>query len=71
MSIKYNYYVNEIIEELEITKEQFAEMCDISIKTATGLTEGTEKVTPEIADKLAKVSGVNSQTWLNLAKEGE
>ena len=71
MSINYNYYVNEIIEELEITKEQFAEMCDISIKTATGLTKGTEKVTPEIADKLAKVSGVNSQTWLNLAKEGE
>lgn len=71
MSIKYNYYVNEVIDELEVTKEQFAEMCDISIKTVTGLTEGTEKVTPEIADKLAKVSGVNSQTWLNLAKEGE
>ena len=59
-------YISEIMKDENITKEEFADRLGVSIKEVSKLINGKENVTSELADKLEKVIGVSSKTWLAL-----
>lgn len=59
-------YVEELIEEYNVTQKEFAERLGVSEKTISKLVNAEESIGKETAHKLAKLSGVSMQTWLNL-----
>lgn len=59
-------YIEELIEEYNVTQKEFAERLGVSAKTVTKLVNAEESISKETAHKLAKLSGVSMQTWLNL-----
>lgn len=59
-------YVEEIIEELNITQAEFAERLGTSSKTISKIVNGEEKLSNDTANKLAKLTGISLKTWLNL-----
>lgn len=59
-------YVEELIEEYNVTQKEFAERLGVSAKTISKLVNAEESISKETAHKLAKLSGVSMQTWLNL-----
>ncbi|GAB2025140.1 hypothetical protein OfM1_12110 [Lactovum odontotermitis] len=59
-------YIEEIIEDLNITQQEFAQRLGIPPKTVSKLVNGEESVSKETANKLAKLTGVSIVTWLNL-----
>ena len=59
-------YVEELIEDYNVTQKEFAERLGVSAKTISKLVNAEESISKETAHKLAKLSGVSMQTWLNL-----
>lgn len=59
-------YVEDIIEELNITQAEFAERLGTSSKTISKIINGEENISLDIANKLSKLTGVSIKTWLNL-----
>lgn len=59
-------YIEDIIENLNITQGEFAERLGTSSKTVSKLVNGEEGLSNDIANKLAKLTGVSIKTWLNL-----
>lgn len=59
-------YVEEAIDNLNITQREFADKLAVSAKTVSQLVNGESNISPAIADKLAKVTGISMRTWLNL-----
>ena len=59
-------YVEELIEDYNVTQKEFAERLGVSEKTVSKLVNAEESISKETAHKLAKLSGVSMQTWLNL-----
>lgn len=59
-------YVEDIIEELNITQAEFAERLGTSSKTVSKIVNGEENISKDIANKLAKLTGISIKTWLNL-----
>ncbi|MCT0163164.1 HigA family addiction module antitoxin [Lactiplantibacillus pentosus] len=59
-------YVEEIVEELNITQAEFAKRLEISPKTVSKIISGEDDISPSTANKLARLTGISMQTWLNL-----
>lgn len=59
-------YVEELIEDYNVTQKEFAERLGVSAKTVSKLVNAEESISKDTAHKLAKLSGVSMQTWLNL-----
>lgn len=59
-------YVEDIIEDLNITQREFAERLGVTPKTITLLIQGKERISTNLADKLARLTGISMQTWINL-----
>lgn len=59
-------YVEEIVEDLNITQKDFAKRLGTSEKTVSKLINGEESISNDIANKLAKLSGISLKTWINL-----
>lgn len=59
-------YVEEIVDELNITQAEFAERLGISNELVSRIINGQASVNGLTAVKLAKVTGVSMETWLNL-----
>lgn len=59
-------YIGELIEDYNMTQKEFAERLGVSAKTVSKLINAEESISKETAHKLAKLSGVSMQTWLNL-----
>jgi len=76
MSKKINYknliafhpgtYVEEIVDDLNMNQAEFAKRLGISAKTVSKIINGEERISTATANKLAKITGVSVQTWLNL-----
>ncbi len=64
-------YVNDIIQELNVTQVDFAKRLDSNVKTVSGLVNGTVNITLDLANKLSKLTGTSIDLWLNLQKEYE
>lgn len=63
------YYINEIIEDMKITKYEFAKKINITLKTLNDIINGKVNITNDIAEKLSIISNISVDTWLNLQNE--
>ena len=59
-------YVEELIEEYNVTQKEFAERLGISEMKLGKLVNGEESISNDIAQKLAKITDISIITWLNL-----
>jgi addiction module HigA family antidote len=66
MNFNAGYYVNELIQELNVTKQDFANQLQITVTELNDLIEGKVLITNEIAQKLSKMLGTSTDVWLKL-----
>ncbi len=59
-------YIEELIEDYNLTQKEFAERLGISEMKLGKLVNGEESISNDIARKLAKVTNISMITWLNL-----
>lgn len=59
-------YVEELIEDYNITQKEFAERLGISEMKLGKLVNGEESISNDIAENLDKLTNISMQTWLNL-----
>ena len=59
-------YLEDLIEELGLTHKEFANQSNLTEKKVSDIINGRAIVTPDTAEKLANVSGMSIQSWLNL-----
>lgn len=59
-------YVEEIVEDLNITQNEFAERLGTTSKTVSKLINGEDRISNDTANKLAKLTGISLKTWMNL-----
>lgn len=59
-------YVEDIIDNLNITQDEFAKRLGTSAKTISNLIQGKIKLSKDLAFKLEKMTGVDFETWMNL-----
>ncbi|HFR3691743.1 HigA family addiction module antidote protein [Streptococcus suis] len=59
-------YVEEIIEDLNITQKEFAERLGVSPKTISKIVNAEESISKDTANKLSKLTGISIETWLQL-----
>jgi addiction module HigA family antidote len=52
-----------IPHHVSVTK--FAELCDLSRKHVSSIIHGSAAITPETAERFARVLGTTAQFWLN------
>lgn len=62
-------YIDEIIDDLNITQKEFAEKLDITEKRLSQLINGKSKVSTDIAYKLSAATGMSIGTWQNLQSQ--
>lgn len=62
-------YVEEIIEDLNISQKDFAQRLGTTEKSLSKLVNGEDKLSDELALKLSKLTGISLNTWLNLQKQ--
>lgn len=63
------YYISEIIDETEITQDEFAKRLGTTPKTLSKIVNGKAKLSNEIAYKLSVMLDTSVDMWLNLQKE--
>lgn len=66
MAFHPGYYIQETIEELEITQEEFAIRLGTTAKTISKLVNGEINLSNDVANKLSKMLGTSVDLWLNL-----
>lgn len=64
-------YVEDIIDDLNITRKEFASRLGVSEKSLSKLINGEDNLSNETAFKLSKLTGISIDTWMNLQNEYE
>ena len=59
-------YVEELIEDYNLTQKEFAERLGISEMKLGKLVNGEESISNDIAEKLTNITNISMKTWLNL-----
>lgn len=59
-------YIGELIEDYQMTQNEFAEKLGESPKMISKLVNGEESISNDIAQKLEKLTNISMKTWLNL-----
>ena len=62
------FYIEEIIEELEMTQEEFAKRLDVSAKTISKLINAQIPLSDILASKISIMLGISAETLINLQK---
>ena len=62
------YYLTDILEELEMTQDEFAKRLGTTGKTVSLLLNGQTTLTNDLAMKISTMLGINVGTLLNLQK---
>ena len=62
------FYIEEIIEELEMTQDEFAKRLDVSAKTISKLINAQISLSDELASKMSIMLGISAETLINLQK---
>lgn len=60
------YYIKDIIEDMEITQEEFAKRLGVSGKTISKLLAGAIPLSNDIAIQLSRMLGTSVNVWLKL-----
>lgn len=69
ISFHPGYYISEIIDDLEITQEEFAIRLGTTAKTISKLVNGEANISKDLAMKLASMLNTSPEVWLNLQKK--
>ncbi len=69
ISIHPGYYINELIDEMEITQEEFAVRLGTTAKTISELVNGKANISKDLAMKLSNMTNTSPDVWLNLQKK--
>lgn len=64
-------YVEDILEDLNITQREFAHRLNTTEKSLSKLVNGEDNLSKEMAYKLSKLTGISINTWMNLQNEYE
>ena len=59
-------YIGELIEDYQMTQNEFAEKLGESPKMISKLVNGEESISNDIAQKSEKLTNISMKTWLNL-----
>lgn len=59
-------YIGELIEDYQMTQNEFAEKLGVAPRTISKLVNGEESISNDIAQKLEKLTDISMKTWLNL-----
>ena len=59
-------YIGELIEDYQMTQNEFAEKLGESPKMISKLVNGEESISNDLAQKLEKLTNISMKTWLNL-----
>lgn len=59
-------YIEDIIDELNITQDEFAKRMGVSSKTISKIVNGKANITDILAEKLSRFTGISYKTWMNL-----
>lgn len=59
-------YLQDIIEDMEITQEEFAVRLGVPVKTVKQIVNGEANLSKDIALKLSNMLGTSADVWLNL-----
>lgn len=59
-------YIEDIIDELNITQDEFAKRMGVSSKTISKIVNGKANITDILAEKLSRFTGISFKTWMNL-----
>jgi len=65
------YYIKDIIEDMEISQEEFAMRLGVTGKTLSKLVNGKINLSDEVALQLSMMLGTDIRTWLNLQQTYE
>jgi HTH-type transcriptional regulator/antitoxin HigA len=63
------YYINDLINDMEITQDEFAKRLNISSKNLSDLINGKASISDKIAKNLSLMFGTSVETWVNLQKK--
>ena len=63
------YYIKELIEEMDITQNEFALRLNITEKTLSKLINGEISLSKNLAKKLSLMTETSINIWLNLQKK--
>lgn len=66
MAFHPGYYLEELLEESELTQEDFAKKLDITPKDLNLLISGGQSLSIEMASKLSHLFGTSVDCWLNI-----
>lgn len=59
-------YIEDIIDELNITQDEFAKRMGVSSKTISKIVNGKANITEILAEKLSRFTGISYNSWMNL-----
>lgn len=65
------FYIEEILEELEMTQDEFAKRLDVSAKTISKLVNAQIPLSNDLASKISIMLGISVETLINLQKAFE
>ena len=60
------YYVQDIIDDMEITQSEFAKRLNTTSKTLSQLLAGKISLSVDLAGKLSQMTGTSVTMWRNL-----
>ncbi len=60
--------LQELLEERNLTKEEFARQCNLPEATISDFLQGKSSVTPSFAEILEKATKMPAKMWLGLQK---
>ncbi len=63
------YYINDLINDLEMTQEEFAKRLNITPKNLSELINGKASISENIAKNLSLMLGTSVDMWLDLQKK--
>ena len=66
MAFHPGYYLEELLEESELTQEDFAKRLEITQEDLRLLVSGEQSLSIEMASKLSRMLGTSVEYWLNL-----
>lgn len=65
------YYIQDLIEEMEITQNEFAKRLNTTGKTLSKLLNGEIPLSNDLAENLSLMLGTSVNVWINLQKKYE
>lgn len=65
------FYIEEILDDLAMTQEEFAKRLDVSAKTISKLVNAQIPLSNDLASRISSMLGINVETLINLQKTYE